>query len=63
MSEPPNVLYPETLAKEARKLEKLGIAVEVMGENQMRRLGMGALLGVGQGSVRESKLVVMHWRG
>jgi len=63
VSEPPNVLYPETLAKEARKLEKLGIAVEVMGENQMRRLGMGALLGVGQGSVRESKLVVMHWRG
>ncbi|MEK9679476.1 MAG: leucyl aminopeptidase [Rhodospirillaceae bacterium] len=63
VSEPPNVLYPETLAKQAKTLEKLGIKVEVLGEAQMRRLGMGALLGVGQGSVRESKMVVMQWNG
>jgi len=63
VSEPANVIYPETLAKQAKTLEKLGAKVEVLGEVQMRRLGMGALLGVGQGSVRESKLVVMRWDG
>ena len=63
VSEPPNVLYPDTLAKQAKTLEKLGIKVEVLGEAQMRRLGMGALLGVGQGSERESKMVVMQWKG
>jgi leucyl aminopeptidase len=63
VSEPANVLYPETLAKQAQTLTKLGVKVEVMGEGQMRKLGMGALLGVGQGSIRESKLVVMRWNG
>ena len=63
VSEPPNILYPDTLAKQAKTLEKLGIKVQIFGESQMRRLGMGALLGVGQGSVRESRLVVMQWNG
>jgi len=63
VSEPANVLYPETLAKQAKSLEKLGVKVEILGEAQMRRLGMGALLGVGQGSVRSSRLVVMQWKG
>jgi len=63
VSEPANILYPDTLAKQAKTLEKLGIKVEILGEAQMRRLGMGALLGVGQGSVRESKMVVMQWNG
>jgi len=63
VSEPANVLYPETLAEEAKKLAKLGIKVEVLGEARMKKLGMGALLGVGQGSARESKLVVMRWDG
>jgi leucyl aminopeptidase len=63
VSEPANVIYPETLAKQAQSLSKLGVKVEVLGEVQMRKLGMGALLGVGQGSVRESKLVVMRWNG
>jgi leucyl aminopeptidase len=63
VSEPPNILYPETLAKQAKTLEKLGIKVQVLGETQMKRLGMGALLGVGQGSIRESRLVVMEWSG
>jgi len=60
-SEPPNVLYPETLANEAKKLTALGVTVEVLGIKEMTKLGMGALLGVGQGSARESKLVVMQW--
>lgn len=63
VSEPANVIYPETLAAEAKKLEKLGVKVEVLGEAAMKKLGMGALLGVGQGSVRESQLVVMQWNG
>ena len=63
VTEPPNVIYPDTLAKRCKELLKLGLKVEVLGEKQMSRLGMGALLGVGQGSIRESKLVVMQWNG
>jgi leucyl aminopeptidase len=63
VSEPANVLYPETLAQQARALSKVGIKVEVLNESQMAKLGMGALLGVGQGSIRESRLVVMRWNG
>ncbi|MEE8394066.1 MAG: leucyl aminopeptidase, partial [Rhodospirillales bacterium] len=63
VSEPANVLYPETLAAQARSLARLGVKVEVLGEARMKRLGMNALLAVGQGSARESKLVVMRWNG
>lgn len=63
VTEPANIIYPETLAAECRKLVKLGVKVEVLGEREMKKLGMGALLGVGQGSERESKLVVMQWNG
>lgn len=61
--EPSNVLHPEEFARRCRALEALGVAVEVLGEKEMEALGMGSLLGVGQGSVRESQLVVMHWKG
>jgi leucyl aminopeptidase len=37
--------------------------VQILGEAEMKKLGMGALLGVGQGSERESKLVVLRWNG
>jgi leucyl aminopeptidase len=50
-------------ANRCKQLSKLGVKVEVLGEAQMQKLGMGALLGVGQGSERESHLVVMHWNG
>jgi leucyl aminopeptidase len=63
VSEPPNVIHPESLAEECRKLSALGLTVEVLGEKQMKKLGMGALLGVGQGSDRESQLAVMRWQG
>ncbi|MGE5514704.1 MAG: leucyl aminopeptidase [Bacteroidota bacterium] len=63
VSEPANIIHPESLADECRKLAELGIEVEVLGEKQMKKLGMGALLGVGQGSERESQLVVMRWMG
>lgn len=63
VSEPANTLYPESFANRCEELTKLGIEVEILDEKKMEELGMGALLGVGQGSVRESRLVVMHWNG
>ena len=61
VSEPANVLYPVEFARRARALSKLGVKVEILGEAEMRKLGMGALLGVGQGSERDSQLLVMRW--
>ena len=63
VSEPANVTYPETLAKAARGLTRLGVKVEVLDEKRMKTLGMGALLGVAQGSDRPPRLVVMRWNG
>lgn len=63
VTEPGNVIYPKTLAAEAKKLTKLGVKVEVLGEARMKTLGMGALLGVGHGSAHESQLIVMQWNG
>jgi leucyl aminopeptidase len=63
VSEPPNVLYPESYAARAKALESLGLKVEILGEAEMAKLGMGSLLGVGQGSVRDSQMVVMQWLG
>ncbi len=63
VSEPANILYPEEYARRVRELSKHGLEVEVLGETEMKKLGMGSLLGVGQGSVRESQLVVLQWRG
>jgi leucyl aminopeptidase len=63
VNEPPNILSPVEFATRAKQLTKLGVKVEVLGEAEMKKLGMGALLGVGQGSERESQLVVMRWNG
>jgi leucyl aminopeptidase len=63
VSEPANVIYPETLAAEAKKLASLGVEVEVLDEKQLKTLGMNMLLGVAQGSRRPARLVVMQWKG
>ena len=64
VNEPPNILYPEEFARRAKaKLSKLGVKIEILGEAEMKKQGFGALLGVGQGSVRDSQLVVMQWNG
>ena len=63
VSEPANIIHPESYAARLKELAADGIDVEVLGEEQMQKLGMGALLGVGQGSTRESQLVIMHWNG
>ena len=60
---PPNDLYPESFAAKIKELEDLGVEVEVLGEKQMAKLGMHALLGVGQGSARDSQLGIMKWNG
>src|SRR5580704_14447907 len=63
VNEPANVLYPAEFARRTSSLSKLGVNVEVLDVAAMKKLGMGALLGVGQGSVHESKVVVMRWNG
>jgi leucyl aminopeptidase len=63
VNEPANILYPEEFANRAKELEKLGVEVEILDEPAMKTLGMWALLGVGQGSARQSRLVIMRWRG
>ena len=63
VSEPANILYPAEFAHRVKALERLGLDVEILDEPAMAKLGMGSLLGVGQGSVRESLLVVVQWKG
>lgn len=63
VTEPANVMTPEALAHVAESLKKNGVGVEILEEKDMKLLGMNALLGVGQGSSQESKLVVMRWQG
>jgi len=63
VNEPPNVLYPEEFARRAGQLKKLGVDVEILDVKAMTRLGMGALLGVAQGSARPGRTVIMRWNG
>jgi leucyl aminopeptidase len=63
ISEPSNILYPESYAEMCKTFTKDGLEVEVLGEVEMKKLGMGSLLGVGQGSEKESKLVILKWNG
>jgi len=63
VNEPPNVLFPEEFARRAGQLRKLGVKIEVLDVKAMQKLGMGALLGVGQGSARPSRTVIMRWDG
>jgi leucyl aminopeptidase len=63
VSEPANILNPETYAERCLELQNLGLEITVLGEQEMADLGMYCLLGVGQGSVIDSKLVVMKWQG
>jgi leucyl aminopeptidase len=63
VAEPANVLYPAEFARRVKELERLGLKVEILGEKDMAALGMNVLLGVGQGSVRESQLAVIQWNG
>ncbi|MDA9807368.1 leucyl aminopeptidase [Alphaproteobacteria bacterium] len=61
--QPPNILYPSTFADECKKLKKIGLKVNVYNEQQLDKMGMSALLAVGRGSRKDSKVVVMEWLG
>jgi leucyl aminopeptidase len=63
VSEPANKLFPKEFADRVSGLKDLGVKVEILNVKKMTELGMGALLGVGQGSERESQLAVMQWSG
>jgi leucyl aminopeptidase len=63
VTEPGNVIYPESYAEEIKHLAELGVEIDILDEDRMEELGMDALLGVGQGSDSESYLAVMRWNG
>ena len=63
VSEPANILYPESFVERCRHLEELGVKITVLDKAAMEGLDMGSLLGVAQGSVREARLLAMEWDG
>ena len=63
VSEPGNILHPDEYAKRILKLKKCGIKVTVYDKKKLKKMGCGALLGVGQGSIRGSYIVTMEWNG
>jgi leucyl aminopeptidase len=63
VSEPGNILHPDEYAKRINSLKKFGLKINVYDEKKLKKLGMNALLGVGQGSIRGSYLVTMEWNG
>lgn len=63
VSEPANVIYPESFVERCQHLAELGVEITILDEAQMEALGMGALLGVGQGSRRASRMLAMKWDG
>ncbi|MEO1554277.1 MAG: leucyl aminopeptidase [Pseudomonadota bacterium] len=60
---PPNDLYPGSYAEKIEELAEHGLEIEILGEKELKKLGMNSMLGVGQGSVKESKLGIMRWMG
>ena len=64
VTEPANIIYPESFVERVKKsLDGTGVEIEVLDRAQMEKLGMGALLGVAQGSVREARLLILKWNG
>ncbi len=64
VTEPANVIYPESFVERcSRRLAGTGVQIRVLDDAEMRALGMGALLGVAQGSVRPARILAMEWRG
>jgi leucyl aminopeptidase len=63
VSEPGNVLHPDEYARRIVKLRKFGLKVTVYDQKKLKKMGMNALLGVGQGSIRGSYLVTIEWKG
>jgi len=63
VSEPGNILHPDEYVNRIKKLTSLGLKVTILDKKKLKQLGMNALLGVGQGSIRGSYLVIIEWNG
>ena len=63
VSEPGNILHPDEYVNRLKKLKSLGLKVAIFDKYKLKKLGMSALLGVGQGSVRGSYLATIEWNG
>ncbi|MBA2466208.1 MAG: leucyl aminopeptidase, partial [Sphingomonas sp.] len=63
VAEPANIIYPESFVERVAHLSELGVEIEVLDGAAMLKLGMGALMGVAQGSVRDARLLIMRWNG
>ena len=61
--QPPNILFPVSFAEECKKLDKIGVKITILNEIQLKKIGMEALLAVGRGSRKESRVVIMEWLG
>ena len=63
VSEPANVLYPQKFVEFCKDLKKKGVEIQIFDEKKLKTLGMNALLGVAQGSVRPARVMIMKWNG
>jgi len=63
VTEPANIIYPESFVDRCKPLEAMGVEITILGQAEMEKLGMGALLGVSQGSRRAPRMLAMRWNG
>ena len=64
VTEPANAIYPESFVERClKRFEGTGAELSFLDEAEMDKLGMGALLGVAQGSARKPRLLVIKWLG
>jgi leucyl aminopeptidase len=63
VSEPGNVLHPDEYVNRIKKLAEFGLKISILDKKKMKLMGMNALLGVGQGSIRGSYLAILEWKG
>ncbi len=64
VTEPANIVYPESFVERVKaSLEGTGVEIAVLDKAAMTKLGMGALLGVAQGSIRDPRLLILKWNG
>lgn len=63
VTEPANIIYPESFVERCKHLAELGVEITILDDKQMAELGMGSLLGVAQGSRRPARLLAMKWDG
>ena len=61
--QPPNILFPSSFSNQCKKLKKIGVKVTIYNENQLKKIGMEALLAVGRGSRKDSQVVILEWPG